>query len=66
MRTVTCVFFAVATRLLGDIRAGVGQSSDAVPILAAFIFLIAAVAFAFLDWPGLPNQGVEVPVEDRA
>jgi hypothetical protein len=23
--------------------------------LAAFVFLIAAVAFAFLDWPGLPT-----------
>jgi len=39
--------------------------SDLFPALAAFVFLIAAVVFAFLDWPGLPTQGVEVPAEDR-
>jgi hypothetical protein len=66
MRTITCLFFAMATLLLGDIRTGVSEPSDAFPALAAFVFLIAAVAFAFLDWPGLPTKGVEVPVEDRA
>jgi hypothetical protein len=66
MRTITCLFFAMATLLLGDIRTGVSEQSDVFPALAAFVFLIAAVAFAFLDWPGLPAQGVDVPVEDRA
>jgi hypothetical protein len=66
MRTITCLFFAMATLLLGDIRTGVSEQSDVFPALAAFVLLIAAVAFAFLDWPGLPTQGVEVPVEDRA
>ena len=65
MRTITCLFFGVATLLLGNIRAGVNQPTDAVPALAAFVFVIAAVVFAFLDWPGLPPRGVEVPAEDR-
>jgi len=49
----------------GDIRTGVGEGRDVFPALAAFVFLIAAVVFAFLDWPGLPTHGVEVPVDDR-
>jgi uncharacterized membrane protein YdjX (TVP38/TMEM64 family) len=65
MRTITCLFFAVATLLLGNIRAGVNQPTDALPALAAFVFVIAAVVFAFFDWPGLPISGVEVPAEDR-
>jgi uncharacterized membrane protein YdjX (TVP38/TMEM64 family) len=65
MRTITCLFYAVATLLLGNIRAGVNQPTDALPALAAFVFVIAAVVFAFLDWPGLPINGVEVPAEDR-
>ena len=65
MRSITCLFFAVATLLLGNIRAGVGQSSDVVPLVAALVFVIAAVAFAVLDWPGLPTSGVEVPTKDR-
>jgi hypothetical protein len=64
MRTITCLFFAIVTLLLGNIRTGVGEPSDLFPALAAFVFLIAAVVFAFLDWPGLPTHGVEVPVED--
>lgn len=64
MRSITCLFFAVATLLLGDIRAGVGQATDAVPILAALVFLVAAVAFAILDWPGLPTQGVRPNADD--
>jgi len=55
MRTITCLFFAVVTLFLGNIRAGVGQPSDAVPSISAFVFLAAAVVFAVLDWPGLPN-----------
>jgi hypothetical protein len=66
MRTITCLFFAMTTLLLGHIRTGVSELSDIFPALAAFVFLIAAVVFAFLDWPGLPTKGVEVPVEDRA
>ena len=58
MRTITCIFFAVTTLLLGNIRAGVGQSNDALPTIAALFFLIAAVVFAVLDWPGLPNRDV--------
>ena len=65
MRTITCLFFALATLLLGDIRTGVTEQTDIFPGLAAFFFLVAAVVFAFLDWPGLPSRGVEVPVEDR-
>jgi hypothetical protein len=65
MRTITCLFFAVATLLLGNIRAGVNQPTDTLPALAAFVFVIAAVVFAFMDWPGLPTKGVEVPAEDR-
>lgn len=65
MRSITCLFFAVATLLLGNIRAGVGQPSDAVPLVAALVFVIAAVTFAVLDWPGLPTTGVEVPTMDR-
>lgn len=65
MRTITCLFFAVATLLLGNIRVGVNQPTDAFPALAAFVFVIAAVVFAFIDWPGLPTKGVEVPAEDR-
>jgi len=65
MRTITCLFFAVATLLLGNIRAGVNQPIDALPALAALVFVIAAVVFAFIDWPGLPTEGVEVPAEDR-
>jgi hypothetical protein len=66
MRTITCLFFAMTTLLLADIRTGVSEQSDTFPALAAFVFLIAAVVFAFLDWPGLPTKGVEVQVEDRA
>ena len=66
MRTITCLFFAIVTLVLGDIRSGVGEPGDLFPALAAFVFLIAAVVFAFMDWPGLPNQGVEVPVDDRS
>jgi hypothetical protein len=58
MRTITCLFFAVATLMLGDIRAGVGQPSDALTAVAALVFLIAAVVFAVLDWPGLPTRDV--------
>ena len=58
MRTITCIFFAVTTLFLGNIRAGVGQSSDALAIVAALFFLIAAVVFAVLDWPGLPERDV--------
>jgi hypothetical protein len=65
MRSMTCLFFAVVTLLLGNIRAGVGQPTDAVPAIAALVFLIAAVVFALLDWPGLPTTGVEVPAEGR-
>jgi hypothetical protein len=65
MRTVTCLFFAVATLLLGNIRAGVNQPTDALPAAAAFVFVIAAVVFAVIDWPGLPTKGVGVPAEDR-
>jgi len=65
MRTITCVFFTIVTLLLGDIRSGVGERGDLFPGLAASVFLIAAVVFAFLDWPGLPTHGVEVPVDDR-
>ena len=65
MRTMTCLFFAVSTLMLGNIRAGVGQPTDALPALAAFVFVVAAVVFAFIDWPGLPRKGVEVPAEDR-
>ena len=42
MRTIACLFFAVSTLLLGNIRAGVGQPGDAAPALAAFVFVIAA------------------------
>lgn len=65
MRTITCLFFAVVALLLGNIRAGVGQPTDAVPLVAAFAFAIAAIVFAFLDWPGLPTTGVEVSPEHR-
>ena len=65
MRTLTCLFFAVVTLLLGNIRAGVGAPTDAVPLVAAVVFAVAAVVFAFLDWPGLPRTGVEVPARDR-
>lgn len=65
MRTITCLFFAIVTLLLGNIRAGVGQPTDAVPPVAALLFVVAAVVFAVLDWPGLPTSGVEVPAEDR-
>jgi len=65
MRTITCLFFAIATLLLGNIRTGVSEQTAVFPALAAFIFLIAAVVFAFMDWPGLPTQGVEVPADDR-
>ena len=65
MRTITCLFFAVVTLLLGNIRAGVGQPTDAVPLVAAFVFVVAAVVFAVLDWPGLPNTGVDTPAKDR-
>jgi hypothetical protein len=65
MRTITCLFFGVVTLLLGNIRAGVGQPTDAVPPVAALVFVIAAIAFAVIDWPGLPTTGVEVPAEDR-
>jgi hypothetical protein len=58
MRTLTCLFFAVVTLLLGNIRAGVNQPGDALPAVAAFVFVIAAVAFAFLDWGGLPTRDV--------
>src|SRR6185369_642613 len=63
VRSITCLFFAVVTLMLGNIRAGVGQPNDAVPLVAALVFGIAAVVFAVLDWPGLPRTGVEVPVE---
>lgn len=66
MRTITCLFFGVTTLLLGNIRAGVGQPSDALPPIAAFVFLIAAIMFAFLDWPGLPRKGVEIEGDDHA
>ncbi|MEA2672980.1 MAG: hypothetical protein QOI92_172 [Chloroflexota bacterium] len=62
MRTITCLFFAVATLLLGNIRAGVGQPTDALTPIAALGFVIAAVVFAVMDWPGLPTQ----VVADRA
>lgn len=65
MRTITCLFFAMSTLLLGNIRTGVSEQTDIFPALAAFVFLIAAVVFAFLDWPGLPTHGMEVPAEDR-
>ena len=65
MRTMTCLFFAVVTLLLGNIRSGVGQPTDAVPLVAALLFGIAAVVFAFLDWPGLPTIGVEGAAEHR-
>lgn len=65
MRTIMCLFFAIVTLLLGDIRSGVGEPSDLFPALAAFVFLVASVVLAFLDWPGLPKRGVEVPAEDR-
>ena len=58
MRTVTCLFFAVVTLMLGNIRAGVGQPSDALPAVAALGFVIAAVAFALRDWPGMPTADV--------
>ena len=66
MRSITCLFYAVATLLLGNIRAGVGQPSDVVPLLAALVFAIAAVVFAFLDWPGLPTRGVADGTSDDA
>ena len=67
MRTITCLFFAVATLFLGNIRAGVGQSSDALSPIAAFVFVIAAVVFAFMDWPGLPTRDVaDRAAEDAA
>jgi hypothetical protein len=62
MRTITCLFFAVATLMLGNIRAGVGQPSDALAPVAALAFVIAAVVFAVLDWRGLPT----VDLADRA
>ena len=49
MRTITCLFFAVATFLLGGIRAGVGQQSDALSQLGALVFVGAALVFAVLD-----------------
>lgn len=58
MRTITCIFFAVTTLFLGNIRAGVGQPSDALTAIAALFFLIAAVVFAVLDWPGLPTRDI--------
>ena len=58
MRTITCSFFAVVTLLLGDIRASTGPPGDALPATAALAFLIAAVVFAVLDWPGLPTRDV--------
>jgi hypothetical protein len=66
MRSITCLFFAVVTLMLGNIRAGVGQPSDVLPSLAAFVFVIAAVVFGFLDWPGLPMRGVAETAADAA
>ncbi len=51
MRTITCLFFSVATLLLGEIGAGVGQPTDPVPRIAALLFVVAAGAFLFIDWP---------------
>jgi hypothetical protein len=64
MRTITCLFFALATLFLGDIRAGVGQPSDALAPVAALVFVLAAVGFAFLDWPGLPTRDVADRIAD--
>ena len=62
MRTITCLFFAVATLMLGNIRAfagaAIGQGSDVLPAVAALVFLIAAAIFAVLDWPGFPTRDV--------
>ena len=67
MRTITCIFFAVVTLLLGNIRAGTNPPGDALPAVAAMAFLIAAVVFAFLDWPGLPTRDVaEMAADDAA
>lgn len=50
MRATTCLFFAIATLLLGDIAAGAG-ASDPIPRVAAIVFAIAAAAFFIMDWP---------------
>jgi hypothetical protein len=61
MRTMTCLFFAVTTLLLdgirGAVRAGIGQGTDAVAVVAALAFLVAAATFAILDLRLLGSLG---------
>jgi len=66
MRSITSLFFAVATLMLGDIRAGVSQPSDALTAVAALVFIVAAVVFAVADWPGLPTRDVAEKMAEEA
>lgn len=49
MRAITCLFFAVASFLLGQIAHGVFISVDLIGSLAALVFLVAAVGFGARD-----------------
>jgi hypothetical protein len=62
MRTVTCLFFAVVSVLLGDIANGVGVSSDPLPRLAGLVFVLAAAGFALADWPRGESKAAPDPV----